>query len=114
MPPLWKYIFAQDAHIDFAYRTFKWNSESYDKAQVHVVIISLSHVEGLPKFIYAGEEKIPVENINAYLLNAPNVIVEPRNKSLYAVPPMIVGSCPTDGGNLILEAEEYEELIWFV
>ena len=111
VPPLWKYIFAQGCHIDFAYRTFKWNSESEDTANVHVVIISFSQVENLPKIIFDGEEKLPAENINAYLLNAPNVIVEPRSKPLGEVPAMIVGSCPTDGGNLIIEAEDYKEFI---
>ena len=111
VPPLWKYIFAQGTHIDFAHRTFKWDSELEDAANVHVVIISLSHVEGLPKIIFDGEKKILAENINSYLLNAPNVIVEPRSKPFGKVPPMIVGSCPTDGGNLIIEAEEYEEFV---
>lgn len=111
VPPLWKYIFAQGVHIDFAHRTFKWTSESEESAAVHVVIISLSQVENLPKIIFDGTEKFEVENINAYLLNAPNVIVEPRSKAFGNVPPMIVGSCPTDGGNLIIEADEYEEFV---
>ena len=76
-----------------------------------MVIISLSQVEGLKKFIFVDGEKTEVSNINAYLLDAPNVIVEPRSKSLYPVPPMIVGSCPTDGGNLILTVEERAELL---
>lgn len=111
VPPLWKYIFAQGVHIDFAYKTFKWTSESEESAEVHVVIISLSQVENLPKIIFDGAEKFEVENINAYLLNAPNVIVEPRSKAFGNIPPMIVGSCPTDGGNLIIEANEYEEFV---
>jgi type I restriction-modification system DNA methylase subunit len=111
VPPLWKYIFEKKCHIDFAHRTFKWNSESEDAANVHVVIISFSQVEGLPKFIFDGEKKIVTKNINAYLLNAPNVIVEPRSKPFGKVPPMIVGSCPTDGGNLIIEAADYEKFV---
>ena len=111
IPPLWKYIFGKGVHIDFAHRTFKWTSETEESAAVHVVIISLSQVEGLPKFIFVDGEKIEVKNINAYLLDAPNVIVEPRSKSLYPVPPMIVGSCPTDGGNLILSPAERDELL---
>lgn len=111
VPPLWKYIFAQGTHIDFAHRTFKWDSELEDAANVHVVIISLSQVEGLPKIIFDGEKKILAENLNSYLLNAPNVIVEPRSKPFGKVPPMIVGSCPTDGGNLIIEAADYEEFV---
>jgi hypothetical protein len=111
VPPLWNYIFGKSVHIDFAHRTFKWTSETENSAAVHVVIISLSQVEGLPKFIFVDGKKIEVSNINAYLLDAPNVIIEPRSKSLYPVPPMIVGSCPTDGGNLILSVEERAELL---
>ncbi len=86
IPPLWKYIFGKGVHIDFAHRTFKWTSETEESAAVHVVIISLSQVEGLPKFFFVDGEKIEVSNINAYLLDAPNVIIEPRSKSLYPVP----------------------------
>lgn len=111
VPPLWNYIFAKGVHIDFARRTFKWISDSEDAAAVHVVIISLSQVDGLQKFIFDGNDKFAVDNINAYLLNAPNVIVETQSKSLFDVPPMFVGSCPTDGGNLILSVDERANLI---
>ena len=111
VPPLWNYIFGKGVHIDFVHRTFKWTSESEDSAAIHVVIISLSQVDDLQKFIFVDGKKIEVSNINAYLLNVPNIIVEPRSKSLYPVPPMIVGSCPTDGGNLIIESDEYSDFI---
>ena len=130
---LWKHIFSKNVHIDFAYKTFKWFSESTDMAQVHVVIIGFSQVEGLQKKIYTAEfvrdddgnfkldeegkkvEKIeytPAQNINGYLLDAPNIYIEnrgnPLNKNL---PKMSKGSQPTDGGNLIIKDEEYEEFI---
>lgn len=111
VPPLWNYIFGKGVHIDFAHRTFKWTSETENSAAVHVVIISLSQVDNLPKFIFADGEKIEVDNINSYLLNAPNVIVEPRSKPLGNVPPMFVGVMPCDDGNFILSEVERAELL---
>ena len=108
---LWKKIFAQGVHFDFAWRTFKWNSESELKAQVHVVIIGFSRVDGLRKIIFDGKEIIPAENINAYLLNAANVFVEKRSAPICNAPPMRQGNRPADGGNLIIKAEDYEEFI---
>ena len=111
VPPLWKYLFDNGIKINFAHRTFIWNSESNDKAHVHCVIIGFSAVDNDNKLIFEGNKIIKAENINAYLLDAPNIIVEGRNKSLFDVPPMIVGSCPTDGGGFIIEADEYEDFI---
>lgn len=125
VPPLWKYLFENGIHIDFAYKTFKWFSESSQMAQVHVVIISLSHAPNpKPKkfFSVAFElndegkkvEKIyaeTVKNINAYLIDAPNIIIEPRASSICNVLPMLVGSCPTDGGGFIIEAEDYDAFV---
>ncbi len=119
VPPLWNYLFASNIEIDFAYRTFKWNSESTDKAAVHCVIIGFScHTDSIlltqnqQKKIYNvdGSQEF-VKNINAYLMDAPNIIVDNRSKPLSDVPEMIVGSCPTDGGGFILTPEEYEDFI---
>ena len=122
--PLWKYIFAQNVHIDFVYRTFKWYSESDDVAQVHVVIIGISQVEGLTKKIFEVTfdtdddgnkvEKISctiAKNINAYLLDAPNLFIELRDDPLCESPKMFVGSCPTDGGGFIIDAKDYDDFI---
>ena len=98
-------------NIDFAWRTFTWNSESNQKAHVHVVIIGFSQVEGLQKFIFDGDQVILAENINAYLMNAPNIFIESRNEPICDAPPMRVGNRPTDGGNLIIEAADYDEFI---
>lgn len=120
--PLWQNL---DAHIDFAYKTFKWNSESNNVAQVHVVIIAFSHAPNpKPKKIFSvgfelndeGKkvEKIShtvAQNINGYLIDAPNIYIEKRSKPLCNVPEMTKGSQPTDNGNLIIEADDYEAFI---
>ncbi|NDO47139.1 DNA methyltransferase [Clostridium sp. MD294] len=112
VPPLWKYLFEQGIKINFAYRTFKWSSESSEKAAVHCIIIGFSHFEKTEKVIFLNNSQtIQAKNINAYLLDSSNIIIENRLKPLNDVPEMIVGSCPTDGGGFILTSEEYKEFI---
>ncbi len=105
-------------HIDFAYTTFTWNSEATDKAHVHVVIIGFNAIKkeegkGRLKRLYTSEGLRLVENINFYLLPAPTVFTESRQKALCTdeAPDMKAGNRPADGGNLIIEAEDYEDFI---
>ena len=113
VPILWKYLMEEyNIVINFAYRTFNWNSEAIDKAAVHCVIIGFSQVENRDKKIYVSKEQIELaNNINGYLLNAPNIFIENRRSAISQVPKMVFGSMPNDGGNLILTPEEKNELI---
>lgn len=113
---IWKPLFEQyDIHFDFAYRTFRWDSEADIKAHVHCVIIGFSRLlraEHPTKRIYISDmQSIPATNINGYLMDAPDVFIENRKKPLCDVPEMVKGSQPTDGGNLILSSDEKDELI---
>ncbi|SFD36407.1 DNA methyltransferase [Ruminococcus albus] len=105
---LWKHL---SIIINFAYLSFIWDSEANQKAQVHCVIIGFSCHNRKEKYLYKGGIKERVENINYYLCDAPNVIVESRNKPLCDVPKMVYGNKPADGGYLIIEADEYDEFI---
>ncbi len=109
--PLWNYLLSQKIVINFAHQTFHWNSESNDKAAIHCVIVGFSLINNAKKKLFNDKQVLEVDNINPYLPPAPNIIVEPQTQSSYDVPPMIVGSCPTDGGNLIIEADDYDEFI---
>ena len=111
--PMWKKLFFDyGIHIDYAHRTFRWDSEASLKAHVHCVIIGFSVAPSLrPKIIYSAERPICVDNINAYLISAPNVFIEPRSSSLCDVPKITYGNKPSDGGNLILSEEERNELL---
>ena len=97
-------------HFDFAYRTFRWDSEATLKAHVHCVIIGFSHVN-VPKVIYDNDKQKEVKNINGYLIDAEDVFIEARTKPICDVPQMLNGGKPTEGGFLILTEEEREELI---
>ena len=110
---VWKPLFEHfGVHIDFAHRTFRWDSEASIKAHVHCVIVGFSCIPNAqPRQIFSSERVQLAEQINAYLLDAPSVFVEKRAKPLCDVPEMCKGSQPTDGGNLILSAEEKDELL---
>lgn len=94
-----------DIGINFAYRTFCWDSEASIQAHVHCVIIGFSNVANLQyekKLFDSTGECNKVENINAYLLAAPNIFIHSRKKNLMDVPEIVKGSSPVDGGNLLL------------
>lgn len=105
---LWKYL---NIKIHYAYRSFIWESEAKSKAHVHCVIIGFSAYSHHEKWIYQGGQRVKANNINAYLCDAPDIIVTSRNKPLYDVPAMVYGNKPADGGHLIIEADEYEDFI---
>ena len=109
--PIWKNIFAQGIHFDFAWRTFKWTSESEKMAAVHCVIISFSQNYHGKKFIFDGDKKIPAKNINAYLTDGENVFIEHRTKPICKVPEMKNGNVLADDKKLIIEAEHYDYFV---
>ena len=99
-----------DIHIDFAHRTFRWDSEASSKAHVHCVIVGFSKVR-TPKIIYDNDKQRAADNINAYLIDGPDIYIDNRKAPLCKVPEMITGNRPADGGNLIIEAEDYSDFI---
>ncbi len=54
---------------------------------------------------------IEVEHINPYLMNAPDIFVEPRPTPFFNVPRMIAGNRPTDNRNFLLTCAEMEDFI---
>ena len=110
---LWKPLMESGIHIDFAWRTFRWDSEASLKAHVHCVIVGFSRAERIgQKEIYINEkQRINADNINGYLLDAPNIFIEKRMKPLCNVPQLCLGGQPIDDGNLILTEEEKDQLL---
>lgn len=105
---LWESL---DIKINFAYQSFIWNSEATLKAHVHCVIIGFAYQNRKIKKLYQSDSCKIVKNINAYLCNAPDILISSRNKPLCNVPKMIYGNKPADGGNLIIENDEYDDFI---
>ena len=109
---LWKPLFEDGVHIDFAHRTFRWDSEAKIKAHVHCVIIGFSKAfNSKEKIIYTTDRPIVVSNINAYLLDAESIFIESRSKPVCNVPSIGIGNKPIDGGYYLFTEEEKEEFI---
>ena len=98
-------------NIDFAYRTFRWDSEAKIKAHVHCVIIGFHRGPNNHKVIFDGDRIINANNINAYLTDAPNVFIGSQSKPICDVPKLTKGNQPSDGGHLILSEEDKEDFI---
>ena len=113
VPALFQPLFADGMHFDFAYRTFRWDSEMAEKAHVHCVIIGFSMTPNdAPPRIYIGKgDFIEVKHINAYLMDADDVFVESRTKPLCGVPEIGIGNKPIDDGNYLFTAEDRDAFI---
>ena len=110
---LWKPLFEDGVHIDFAHRTFRWDSEANIKAHVHCVIIGFSISPFYKeKIIFENDRIKKANNINGYLLDAPNVFVENLSKPICNVSKMDFGSMPNDGGFLSnYTVEEKDDIV---
>lgn len=110
---LWKPLFEDyGILIDFAYRTFRWDSEASLKAHVHCVIVGFSACGNNQRTIYTeSAAPIQAQNINPYLIDAPSIWIESRNKPLCDVPEIGIGNKPIDGGNYLFTEEEMLEFI---
>lgn len=112
VPALWKRMICDyGVSINFAYRTFVWDSEASDKANVHCVIVGFGQGEANPKKIVDGKSTIMARHINPYLVDADDVFIEKRNNPICDAEIMVYGSEPREGGYLILSEAERKELI---
>ena len=114
--PIWNTLRSRfGIHIDFAWRTFVWNSETAGKAHVHCVIVgfSIGNGEGL---IFDGGRSDGASSgrrdaVNPYLVYAPWVILASRKRPLCDVPALAYGNKPADNGQFVLTTEEKDELL---
>ena len=110
---VWKPLVERfNLQISFAHRTFRWDSEANLKAHVHCVIVGFQTYDcEIPKFIYSNELRQSVQNINHYLIDAPNVFIESRATALCHIPEMVYGNKPVEGGFLFLKPEERTSIL---
>ena len=112
VPILWKELLNNGIHIDFAHRTFRWDSEAKIKAHVHCVIIGFSMISNnQTQKIFSSDREQVVKNISPYLVDGPNVLIESRKCPLCNVPLVVFGSMPNDGGHLSNFSTEEKDAI---
>lgn len=114
VPILWPLIFDTGHKIVFAHTSFKWANLASRNAGVTVVIVGISNQNSKNKYLISatdtGELKKEVKEINAYLIPGSNIVVNPSQRNMWGMPQMIRGNSPTDGGNLILEKSEVDQI----
>ena len=113
---LWPDLLGEALEISFAHTSFKWRNNASHNAAVICIIVGLRNrpetkTTTILKRLFTGETEHQATNINAYLLDAPDVFVEKASKSLFGLPVMTYGNKPTDNGHLILSPEEKDRLL---
>lgn len=115
---LWGELYKLGIQIDFAHRTFSWANDAKGQAAVHVVIIGFSKSNSSKKNLWEypdikGQPVLrEVDNINAYLLDSPNILITSRQKPISEnTPPLCYGSQPNDGGAISDISPEEAKLI---
>ena len=103
---LWEPLFKAGVKIDFAHRTFQWDSEASLKAHVHCVIVGFSQVGGNVKKIFSDGRMTLAKNINPYLVDAVNVFIVSRKTPISDVPKMYIGCEMKDDGNYVMTEDE--------
>ncbi|OGT88189.1 MAG: lactate dehydrogenase [Gammaproteobacteria bacterium RIFOXYA12_FULL_61_12] len=108
---LWPHIFNCDLEIAFAYEPFKWSNNASNNAGVVCTIIGIGRKKNQKKILFSSETKKYAENINPYLVDAPNILIESISEPINGLPTMCMGSNPVDGTNLVLTSDEAKKII---
>jgi len=114
---LWGWMLAQGAKIHFAHRTFQWSNEARGVAAVHCVIIGFGLGHAPAKTIYEYEDirgephAVAAKNINPYLVDGPDVVLQRRSRPICDVPAIGIGSQPIDDGNYLFTPQEKAEFL---
>ncbi|MFD3433066.1 DNA methyltransferase [Alteromonas macleodii] len=111
VPILWPILDTIGISIVFAHKSFKWKNNAANNAGVTCVILGLGKDSSKTKFLFDEFEGKACENINGYLLDAPNIVIKKSGKPISKVPEMEYGNKPVDGGNLILSEAEKNQLV---
>ena len=110
---LWQPLMEDGLRIDFAYRTFRWDSEASLKAHVHCIIVGFSEDDFKTEehLLFDKDKMTKVSHINGYLMDAPDVFIGSRQHPLADVPEIGIGNKPIDGGNYLFTRDEMLEFI---
>ena len=108
---LWPNVFKCGIDIFFAHTSFHWRNNAKGNAGVTCVIVGFAKARHPRKLIFSNDNVKEVKNISPYLIEGSEVVMEQRSDSISGLPDMALGSSGIDGGHLVLEKEERDELI---
>lgn len=115
---LWKELFSNyGIKIHFAHQTFNWSNEAKSNAAVHVVIVGFASFDTTNKRIFEYENiksnahEKSAKNINAYLVEGDDIVIEKRRKPLCNVLNIIKGNYYAKSEGLIIEEKDLDYLV---
>lgn len=108
---LWPSLLQQDIEIFFAQESFKWANLAQNNAGVTCVVVGIRQKSTGKKYLFFDDQKKEVRRLNPYLLDFDDVFIPRHPVSVSALPKMLKGNQPTDGGNLILSPSERRDLL---
>ncbi len=111
VPLIWPRIFENGQELFFAHKSFYWRNSASNNANVICVIVGVRNCMSGKKSIFDGSIEKQADNINAYLVDGPNVIVQKHSTSISDLPAIVAGNIPRDKANLMLTSDEKERLI---
>ena len=107
----WPRILNDNIEISFAHQSFKWTNNAIGNAGVTVIIVGLRNNSLLPKYLFNNNIKREAKNINVYLLDAPNILVQGMPKPISKIPIMIYGNMPLEGGFLRFDENDKDRIL---
>ncbi|MGJ3248278.1 MAG: DNA methyltransferase [Elainellaceae cyanobacterium] len=115
VPILWPLIFETGYEISFAHTSFKWANLASHNAGVTVVIIGISNQAGRTRKLFISSDDNTIsketENINAYLIDAPNIEVKAERTPLSERAIMQFGNHPYYGAALVISIDEAQKIL---
>ena len=111
VPAVWPQIFRRNQEIFFAHQSFPWSNNASNNAKVICVIVGVRSRQLGAKYIYASGHRTEARNINAYLIDGPNLIIEKHSTPIAKLPLMVAGNIPRDEGHLLLSQDERSDLM---
>jgi hypothetical protein len=111
VPAIWTDIFSKQQSIFFAHHGFHWSNSATNNANVMCVIVGVAKNHKGAKYIFTSDTRREASNINPYLIDGPQLIVEKQSGSSCGLPVMFAGNIPRDRGNFMLTLDEKQDLL---
>ncbi len=112
---LWPHIIENKQEIIFAHHSFKWTNNAKYNAGVTCVIVGVrsndKYSKSITKYLFDGDKSRIVRNINPYLTEGADVVVQSATQSLCEVPEIVFGSMANDNGALLLDQYERDKIL---
>lgn len=111
VPITWDLLLKRGFRIRFAHTSFKWSNLAANKAGVTVVVTGVDREQGGKRWIFTGDNRREVNNINPYLTEHDVTVVPAARKPLFVDMSMDYGVYYSKSEGLILDPSAKDNLV---